>query len=172
MAKRTERSAELGKPPLRRAAQRRATSSGVLDALGLSRADGAPADAELYRTVAEAATDPIVTIDDAGVILFANRAAERTFGHARGALLGQPLTIVMPADVRDRQRQSIQRRIRMGKRRLPQEAFEMTGLHSDGRSITLAVSLGHFTQGRRQLFSGLKPDLTGCQRTVRRCHAV
>ena len=168
MAKRTERSAELGKPPLRRAAQRRATTSGVLDALGLSWADGAPADAELYRTVAETATDPIVTIDDAGVILFANRAAERTFGHAREALLGQPLTIVMPADVRDRQRQSIQRRIRMGKRRLPQEAFEMTGLHRDGRSIPLEVSFGHFTQGRRHLFAGIMRDLTGRRRTERR----
>src|SRR5436309_898937 len=168
MAKRTERSAELGKPPLSRAAQRRATSSGVLDALGLSRADGAPADAELYRTVAETATDPIVTIDDAGVILFANRAAERTFGHAREALLGQPLTIVMPADVRDRQRQSIQGRSRMGKRRLPQEAFEMTGLHRDGRSIPLEVSFGHFTQGRRHLFAGIMRDLTGRRRTERR----
>ena len=74
----------------------------------------------------------------------------------------------MPADVRDRQRQSIQRRIRMGKRRLPQEAFEMTGLHRDGRSIPLEVSFGHFTQGRRHLFAGIMRDLTGRRRTERR----
>ena len=108
MAKRTERSAELQKPAVRRDPE--PAPAEPLELL-LGRGWGAEtfAGGELYRTLAETATDAIVTIDEHSTILFANRAAERTFGYAREALVGQSLTALMPADLRERRAGKVER---------------------------------------------------------------
>src|SRR5262249_42039650 len=49
-----------------------------------------------FRTLAETASDAILTVDDAGRIVFANRAAESIFGHPVAALIGQPVAILLP----------------------------------------------------------------------------
>jgi PAS domain S-box-containing protein len=46
----------------------------------------------------EAASDGVVIVDDAGVILFVNRAAERITGFARDGLLGRPLVDLLIAE--------------------------------------------------------------------------
>ncbi|MCA1620268.1 MAG: PAS domain S-box protein [Acidobacteria bacterium] len=48
------------------------------------------------RTVMETVADAVVTVDEAGTILFVNRAAERVFGRAAEEMLGAPLTMLMP----------------------------------------------------------------------------
>jgi len=164
MAKRTERSAELQEAGVGRDPHCAPASPDPLEVLARDTADDTLAGAELYRTVAETATDAIVTIDENSTILFANRAAERTFGYAREALLGQPLTILMPGDHRD----AIQRHLRTARRRVPWQAFEVPGLHKAGRLIPLEVSLGHFTQGGRHFFTSIMRDLTGRKRSERR----
>ncbi|HVG29493.1 MAG TPA: PAS domain S-box protein, partial [Pyrinomonadaceae bacterium] len=51
---------------------------------------------ERFRTVAESASDAIITIDVESRILFVNRATEKIFGHAAPSLVGQSLTMLMP----------------------------------------------------------------------------
>src|SRR5437870_2285955 len=167
MAKRTERSAELQEARVRRDPHRTPAGGYPVEVLACDW-DKALAGAELYRTVAETATDAIVTIDENSTVLFANRAAERTFGYAREALIGQPLTILIPEDLRRRHRDGIQRYLRTARRRVPWPAFEVPGLHKEGRLIPLEVSLGHFTQGGRHFFTGIMRDLTARKRSERR----
>ncbi len=50
-----------------------------------------------FRTLAESAPDAILILDAVGTILFANRAAETLFGYAVAALIGQPVTLLVPA---------------------------------------------------------------------------
>jgi PAS domain S-box-containing protein len=49
-----------------------------------------------FRAVAETATDALVTVDGGGTITYVNRAAERMFGGRAAALLGRPLSVVLP----------------------------------------------------------------------------
>ena len=153
---------------MRRDPHRATASPEPLEVLGSGWGGGALAGAELYRTVAETATDAIVTIDESSTILFANRAAERTFGYAREALVGQPLTMLMPEDLRRRHREAMERYIQTGRRRVPWAAFEVPGLHKDGHLVLLEVSLGHFAQGGRHFFTGILRDLTARKRSERR----
>src|SRR5580704_5231119 len=44
---------------------------------------------ELFRVVAETASDAIISIDHDSIILFANRAAERVFGYSLSEMLGR-----------------------------------------------------------------------------------
>src|SRR5207249_4911421 len=106
-------------------------------------ADEALAGAELYRTVAEAATDAIVTIDENSTILLANRAAERTFGYPREALIGQPLTVLMPEELGRRHRDGIQRYLRTARppRGHRRDARMAGGRHLDSRPAAAGAPL-------------------------------
>lgn len=64
---------------------------------------------ERYRLVAESANDGIITIDEESRILFVNPAAQKIFGYSPAEMLGQSLTMLMPASLRDRHRFSFKR---------------------------------------------------------------
>ena len=49
-----------------------------------------------YRQMVEAAPNAMVMINAAGRIEMVNAQAERVFGHARAALLGQPVEMLVP----------------------------------------------------------------------------
>jgi PAS domain S-box-containing protein len=54
------------------------------------------------RELLEAAPDAIMQIDESGRIMLLNRAAETMFGYRRDELLGQPLEVLIPAELRSR----------------------------------------------------------------------
>ncbi|MBA2645183.1 MAG: PAS domain S-box protein, partial [Pyrinomonadaceae bacterium] len=51
---------------------------------------------ESYRTLAQTASDAIITIDEASTIMFANPAVEKVFGYPAHELKGQQITLLMP----------------------------------------------------------------------------
>ena len=51
---------------------------------------------EQFRTVADGASDAIVSLDADGVIRFANPAVESMFGHEPADLIGEPLDALLP----------------------------------------------------------------------------
>jgi PAS domain S-box-containing protein len=53
-----------------------------------------------FRTLAETASDAILTIDASGTIVFVNPAAENVFGYSLAELIGEDLTILMPEYLR------------------------------------------------------------------------
>jgi PAS domain S-box-containing protein len=55
---------------------------------------------ELFRVVAETASDAIISIDQDSTILFANPAAERIFGYPVPEILGQQVILLMPEYLR------------------------------------------------------------------------
>jgi PAS domain S-box-containing protein len=56
---------------------------------------------ERFRRVAESAPSAMVMVDPAGHITLVNAQAERMFGHARDALLGQSVELLVPDRFRD-----------------------------------------------------------------------
>ena len=51
---------------------------------------------EEYRLVVETASDAVISMDETGVIQFANPATLRIFGYDPAELIGNPLTVLMP----------------------------------------------------------------------------
>ena len=88
-----------------------------------------------YRTLAETATDAIITVDPQSRILFANAAAEHMFGYDRQELMGMALTALMPERFRDAH-QAVDRAVPGGGTpSLPWSSRELTGLRRDGGEI-------------------------------------
>jgi GAF domain-containing protein len=62
---------------------------------------------ERFRVMAETASDAILTINAASTIRFANPAAERLFGYRVAELVGQPLMMLMPPELRAAHRRGL-----------------------------------------------------------------
>ena len=94
-----------------------------------------------FRTLAESAPDAILTVDAAGTLLFANRTAENLFGYPVAALIGQPVTSLIP-DFRPHRR-----RIRDNGR---SGAVRSTGRHASGRVLPLELTFGELSATARR----------------------
>src|SRR5262249_62423989 len=107
---------------------------------------------ERYRVITQAASDAIVTIDEAGRIVFANAATERIFGHAQAELLGRPLTALMPPAPGGQLPADLPRFLADGDEALRWHGVQAAALHASGRELTVEVSFGEFGTGGRRLF--------------------
>src|SRR5207245_6029684 len=74
--------------------------------------------AQLFRVVAETATDAIITIDERSTILFANKAAERIFGYPVSQMMGRELMMLMPDYLRETHRKGIGQYLQTGKKHI------------------------------------------------------
>jgi PAS domain S-box-containing protein len=119
-----------------------------------------PQPAQLFRVVAETATDAIVTIDERGTILFVNTAAERIFGYAISEMMHQPVTMLMPNYLREAHRAAVGGYSQTGKEHFSRTAIKLTGLHRSGREFPVEVSLGEHVRGKRRIFTGIVRDIS------------
>lgn len=113
-----------------------------------------------FRTLAETASDAIITIDEQSTIMFVNPAAETVFGHALTDMIGEELTMLMPEYVRHLHREGFSRYLDTGHRHLSWEAIELPGLHKSGREIPLEVSFGEFAKNGKRFFTGIVRDIS------------
>jgi PAS domain S-box-containing protein len=115
---------------------------------------------ERFRTVAESASDAIVTIDEESRILFVNPATEKIFGHSAPSLVGQSLTILMPDYLRHVHSAGIKRYVETGRKHVSWESVELPGLHKEGHEIPLELSFGEFIREGKRYFTGVVRDIT------------
>ena len=118
---------------------------------------------DLFRIVAETATDIIVTIDEHSRILFINSAIEKVLGYPAKELVGREITILMPDYLKELHRAAIGRYLATGQRHISWTAAAMTGLHRAGHEVPLEVSIGEQIQGGRRTFTGIIRDVSGRQ---------
>jgi PAS domain S-box-containing protein len=118
-----------------------------------------------YRTVAETASDAIITIDENSAIHFVNSSVEDVFGYSPEEIVGKNLTILMPDYMRRLHEAGLRRYVETGKRHLSWEATELPGLHKSGREIPLEVSFGEYKKDGRHFFTGFARDISDRKRS-------
>jgi len=122
---------------------------------------------ELFRVVAETASDAIISIDRDSVILFANPAAERIFGYPLSEILGQQATLLMPEYLRHLHQAAVHAYVKTGQKHISWTGLQLTGLHKSGAEIPLEISFGeHFRDGKH-IFTGILRDVSERSRIER-----
>src|SRR5216683_1390752 len=116
--------------------------------------------AQLFRVVAETATDALITVDERSTILFVNKAAERIFGHPVSEMMGREVTMLMPDYLREVHRKAVGRYLKTGNRHISWTAIKLTGLHRTGKEFPIEVSLGEHVHGKRRIFTGIVRDIS------------
>ena len=113
-----------------------------------------------FRTVAETASDAIITIDETSTMLFVNRRTEKIFGYAVAEMLGASLTMLMPDYLRPLHKAGLDRYLNTGQKHIAWEAVELPGRHKSGRELPLELSFAEFVRNGRRYFTGIVRDIT------------
>jgi PAS domain S-box-containing protein len=114
-----------------------------------------------YRHIINAAADAIISLNEQGLVCEFNRAAEQMFGFTKAELLGNSLTPIMPAYLRDLHTAGLQRYLTTGQRHLPHwHNVELPGYTQDGREFPLEVSFSLLEAGEQKFLTGVLRDIT------------
>ena len=115
--------------------------------------------------ILEAALDCIITVDHEERILEFNPAAERSFGHARDAVLGQRMgELIVPPRYREAHRRGLQRYLATGEGPVLGRRIEMPALRADGTEFPAEISIVPTVLDGQPIFTGYLRDITEHQR--------
>ena len=114
-----------------------------------------------YAAIVESSDDAIIAKSLDGVISAWNAAAERMFGYAEHEALGQPITMIVPPDLHDEER-DILRRLRAGER---VEHYETVRVTKAGERIDVALTISPLRDAAGRIIgcSKIARDITGAQ---------
>jgi formate hydrogenlyase transcriptional activator len=125
---------------------------------------------ERHRSLAETATDAILTIDENSTIVFANSAVEKLFGYKPSELVGRRITALMPESLRRHHEEGLRSYLQRGEKGFSWGGVSFPGLHKSGHEISLEVSLGEYKLGESRFFTGIVRDVSERKRTQEALH--
>ncbi len=108
--------------------------------------------ASWLSAIVESADDAIVTKTLEGIITSWNRGAERMFGYTADEAIGQPVTILIPADHIDEER-TIIARLRAGERI---EHYETVRLRKDGTLLDISLTVSPIRDANNKVIGASK----------------
>jgi PAS domain S-box-containing protein len=118
-----------------------------------------------FNTLADTASDGIISIDDQSTIRYVNPTAGQMFGYEPAEMLDKNLTVLMPERFRQLHLTSFRRYLATGQRHMHWRAIELTGLHKSGREFPIEISFGEDVRGDKHFFTGIVRDLTDRKRS-------
>ena len=108
-----------------------------------------------FRTLAETASDAILTVGEDGRILYVNQAAQRIFGHPPSSLIGEPLSMLLPGHP-----YAGPGGPETWAPTAPGEVAGVAGRRSDGREVPLEISFGQSAREGRRLLTVIARDVS------------
>ena len=142
---------------------RRASAFGELAAIALRNSrvlESLESSETKFRSVAQTATDSIVTINEEGLVKFFNDAAEKLFGYRSEEVADTPVIKLMPERFRSAHTDGIRRFIASGHSTIFGKLLERTGLKKDGTEFPLELSLSKWQSKEGRYFTGIIRDIT------------
>ena len=113
-----------------------------------------------FRSVTQSASDGIISANTSGQIVYWNEAAERMFGYSADAVIGKPLTLIMPKRFRQDHQKGIKRVVSTGQSRVLGHTVELVGLRDDGSEFPVELSLSSWKTKEGTFLTGILRDIT------------
>ncbi|MDZ4867806.1 MAG: PAS domain S-box protein [Alphaproteobacteria bacterium] len=124
--------------------------------------------AALLSAMEETSQDAIITIDQRGLMLSFNPAAQRLFGYLPDEVIGRNVKMLMPNPFRDEHDGYIGRYMGTGEKRIIGIGRVVAGQKKDGAVFPLELSVGESRVEGAPVFVGFIRDLTDIQSEQRR----
>jgi PAS domain S-box-containing protein len=116
---------------------------------------------QFLGSVLDNVADSVVTMDETGVVLSFNQAAELTFGYRAEEVIGGKVERLMPAPYAAEHDDYIARYLTTGHARiLGKGAHEVEGRHSDGTTFPIELAISEMRIGGKRNFIGAIRDIT------------
>ncbi|HWA35339.1 MAG TPA: PAS domain S-box protein [Cyclobacteriaceae bacterium] len=113
-----------------------------------------------FKVLFECATIGIVVVNSAGRIELANPCANNLFGYAPAELIGQPLEILIPDNLRDKHQEHRDDYFRSPKDRPMGLGIELYARKRDGQIFPVEISLGNYALGGENLAVAFVTDIS------------
>jgi PAS domain S-box-containing protein len=125
------------------------------------------------RAMLEVAFDSVVTMDEGGVVVAVNRAAERTFGYAADEMVGRLVAdLIIPPQLRDAHREGLARYLKTGRGPIVGRRVELTAMRADGTEFPVELVVTRPDVPGERLFYGYLRDLTARYRAETALHRL
>jgi diguanylate cyclase (GGDEF)-like protein/PAS domain S-box-containing protein len=122
---------------------------------------------EFLRTAIEASPCAMIVVDEQGALQMVNQQAERLFGYERGELLGRPVEILIPEDLRvDHAKHREQFRAAPSARAMGR-GRDLVGRRHDGTSVPVEIGLTSVSTPLGRFALATVVDLTAREATER-----
>jgi len=118
----------------------------------------------MFRAVADTANDCIVSIDSAGRITYVNPEGSRLFGYSDGALVGAPVTDLIPERLHEAHAIGFARFLTTGQGKLIGSTALVPGRRFDGSEVAVELSLATWGVDEARYFTAIIRDVSERQR--------
>lgn len=117
-------------------------------------------EADLLGAIADSTTDALVAIDEAGIVVSWNRAAETIFGYSAEEMVGASLHAIIPQRFRQAHDQGLERVTGGGEHHVIGQAATLAGTRRDGSEFPIELTLSTWTAGSLRYFGGIIRDVS------------
>jgi PAS domain S-box-containing protein len=127
-----------------------------------------------FHALVDAAPDGVIVCTAEGRIVLVNAEAERMFGYARHALIGQPIDVLVPDRARGQHAHHVASFTRAPRLRPMGVGLELTGRRADGSELPVEISLSPIETGHGLLITAGIRDVSArraLERDNRRANA-
>lgn len=110
--------------------------------------------------ILENAADGVLTINERGIVLWMNPAAESLFGYAAAELVGRSMNVLIPHPDRDQHDGHIAKYLRTGEKKIIGIGREVVGVRKSGSTFPMYLSVCETVISGSRVFGGIVRDLT------------
>jgi len=127
---------------------------------------------EALEALVDVLTDPTLVVDAAGAVTQANPAAEALLGWGRGELVGQPVELVVPEDLREVHSRHRQEYTANAESPPMRPGREVRAVRRDGSELTAEVSLSPLERDGAQLVVCVLRDVSAVRGRLARMQQI
>jgi PAS domain S-box-containing protein len=113
-----------------------------------------------FGSVANYASEAVITLDKKGVIVFWNKAAENIFGYTVDEAVGKPITLMTPKHTYQNHQKSMRTMISKKNFGYAGKTFELIGLRKDKTEFPMELSFSIWKTREGNFFTGIIRDTT------------
>jgi len=132
----------------------------IVNALVRERTSELHSSEETIRSILNTAVEAIITIDDAGIVLSFNPAAENIFGYESAEVLGQNVSMLMPEPHQSAHDGYIRHYLETGERNVIGMVREEVGRHKGGVEFPMEFGVSEVDLGGSRQFTGIVRDIS------------
>ncbi|MFC1744888.1 PAS domain S-box protein [Candidatus Riflebacteria bacterium] len=113
-----------------------------------------------WRSAIETAVDGIITINETGIIESVNSATEKTFGYCREEMLGQNISMLVPAPHKQKHDGYLKNYLATGLKKIIGIGREIEAQRKDGTLFPADLAISEFKLKGKSYFTGMVRDIT------------
>ena len=104
--------------------------------------------------------DSVLAIDQKGIVQTVNPAVEKVFGYSPKEVIGKNVKLLMPEPYFSEHDGYLENYLRTGEKKIINMVREVRGLHKNGSSFPMELSVSETTENDKKIFVGVLRDIS------------